>query len=64
MEELVYTEEFTDDYKAKVLELIEASLEGKAANFTNAEFIILMHWKKHENDPAYSFVPEEYRGYR
>lgn len=62
MEEIL-TKEFSEEYKNQVLDIIKKStIDG--AILTNGEFIILMHWKRHENDPAYSFVPEEYRGYK
>lgn len=64
MKDIIYTEDFTEEYKAKVLELVKLASSGNAVNLSSADFVILMHWKHHEDDPAYSFVPEEYRGYR
>ena len=61
MEEIL-TEEYTEDYKAQVLDIIKRSMAGE--QLSNGEAAMLFHWKRHENDPAYSFVPEEFRGYR
>lgn len=63
MEELLEIE-FDDDYKERLLEIIKRSMENDSAGISNAEAAMLFHWKRHENDPAYSFVPEEYRGYK
>lgn len=64
MKDELYPEIFTDEYKIKLLKLIKDSTEGNTASFSNSDFIILMHWKHHENDSAYSFVPKECRGYK
>lgn len=62
MEELLNIE-FTEDYKEQLLNIIKRSMKD-GSSLSNAEAVILFHWKRHENDPAYSFVPEEFRGYR
>jgi hypothetical protein len=54
--------EFDDDYKARLIKIIEKAYEGKLDS--TSEAAMLFHWKRHENDPAYSFVPEKYRGYK
>ena len=54
----VITEEYSEDYKEQLLDIIKRSMTSPN-NLTNAEAVILFHWKRHENDPAYDFVPEE-----
>ena len=54
--------EFDEDYKIRLIKIIEKASEGSLDN--NADAAMLFHWKRHENDPAYDFVPEKYRGYK
>jgi len=63
MEELLNIE-FTEDYKEQLLSIIKRSMMPGNTSISTAEASMLFHWKRHENDPAYSFVPEEYRGYK
>lgn len=54
--------EFDEDFKKRLIDIIERSMHGTIDN--NADAAILFHWLRHQDDPAYSFVPEEYRGTR
>lgn len=60
--EPVITEEFDDDFKERLLKIIEKSMQGSIDN--NCDAAILFHWVRHQDDPAYAFVPEKYRGYK
>ena len=55
--------EFDEEYKERLLNIIKRSIDN-GASLSSAEAVMLFHWKRHENDPAYDFVPEEFRGYR
>ena len=52
-------EEFDVVFKERLIRVIENSLNGKIDN--NADAAILFHWLRHQDDPAYEFVPEKYR---
>lgn len=53
------TEEFDDGFKERLLKIIKNSLNGRIDN--NADAAMLFHWLRHQDDPAYSFVPDKYR---
>ena len=59
----ILTVEFDEEYKERLLGIIKRSMEN-SGGLSSAEAAMLFHWKRHENDPAYNFVPEEYRGYK
>lgn len=58
MEE-VMTMEFEDDFKKELINIIKQSLKG--TRLTEREVTILFNWVRHQNDPAFSFVPIKYR---
>lgn len=55
----VCTVEFDDDFKARLIDVIKRSMKGEINS--NSDAAILFHWLRHKNDPAYDFVPKEYR---
>ena len=59
MEE-VLIEEFNQDLKDRILRIIKTSLKG-SEGLTESDIVILFHWVRHQNDPAYDFVPKRYR---
>ena len=52
-------EDITDDFKERLIKIIEKSLHGIIDS--DGDAAILFHWVRHKDDPVYSFVPEEYR---
>lgn len=50
---------FTKEYKSELIRIIKASLKGESLSDRDA--VILFHWVRYQNDPAYSFVPKKYR---
>jgi hypothetical protein len=50
---------YTQDYKDRVIRVIEDSLNGK--KLMDGDVIILYHWIRNQDDPAYDFVPLKYR---
>lgn len=59
MAEEVMTMEFEDDFKKELINIIKQSLKG--TKLTEREVTILFNWVRHQNDPAFSFVPLKYR---
>ena len=59
MAEEVMTMEFDDDFKKELINIIKQSLKG--TKLTEREVTILFNWVRHQNDPAFSFVPLKYR---
>ena len=59
MVEEVMTMEFEDDFKKELINIIKQSLKG--TKLTEREVTILFNWVRHQNDPAFSFVPLKYR---
>ena len=59
MVEEVMTMEFEDDFKKELINIIKQSLKG--TKLTEREVTILFNWVRHQNDPAFSFVPIRYR---
>ena len=59
MAEEVMTMEFEDDFKKELINIIKQSLKG--TKLTEREVTILFNWVRHQNDPAFSFVPIKYR---
>lgn len=59
MVEEVMTMEFEDDFKKELINIIKQSLKG--TRLTEREVTILFNWVRHQNDPAFSFVPIKYR---
>ena len=59
MVEEVMTMEFEDDFKKELINIIKQSLKG--TKLTEREVTILFNWVRHQNDPAFSFVPIKYR---
>ena len=59
MVEEVMTMEFEDDFKKELINIIKQSLKG--TKLTEREVTILFNWVRHQNDPAYDFVPKRYR---
>ena len=59
MAEEVMTMEFEDDFKKELISIIKQSLKG--TKLTEREVTILFNWVRHQNDPAFSFVPIKYR---
>ena len=59
MAEEVITMEFEDDFKKELINIIKQSLKG--TKLTEREVTILFNWVRHQNDPAFSFVPIKYR---
>ena len=59
MVEEVITMEFEDDFKKELINIIKQSLKG--TKLTEREVTILFNWVRHQNDPAFSFVPLKYR---
>ena len=58
--EIRLDEELSEDSKARLLDILY-----KANNnipLTQSETVMLFHWVRHQDDPAYDFVPKEYRG--
>lgn len=55
----VYDIEFDDEFKNRVICIIKNSLKGRLTSVGDAA--ILFHWLRHQDDPAYAFVPEKYR---
>lgn len=51
--------EFDEDFKARLIGIIKASLSG--VRLSDADAIILFHWVRNVNDPAYEWVPDEYK---
>ena len=52
--------EFDEAFKERLIKIIEKSMSGSIDS--NADAALLFHWMRHQDDPAYSFVPEKYRG--
>ena len=50
---------FTKEYKSDLIRIIKTSLKGES--LSDRDTIILFHWARNMNDPAYSFVPKKYR---
>lgn len=50
---------FDKDYKKRLLRIIKDSLNG--IKLTNGDIFILFHWVRHQDDPAYNFVPKKFR---
>ena len=59
MVEEVMTMEFDDDFKKEMISIIKRSLKGDS--LLKREVILLFNWIRHQNDPAFSFVPIKYR---
>ena len=59
MVEEVMTMEFEVDFKKELINIIKQSLKG--TKLTEREVTILFNWVRHQNDPAFSFVPIKYR---
>ena len=59
MAEEVMTMEFDDDFKKELISIIKRSLKGDS--LLKREVILLFNWVRHQNDPAFSFVPIKYR---
>lgn len=59
MAEEVMTMEFDDDFKKELISIIKRSLKGDS--LLKREVILLFNWVRHQNDPAFSFVPLKYR---
>lgn len=59
MIEEVMTMEFDDEFKKMLLDIIKRSLKGEP--LLDHEPPILFNWVRHQNDPAFSFVPIKYR---
>lgn len=59
-DERVYTEDFPQDYKDRLLWVIKKVIDDGAV-LSDSDAVIYFHWARHQNDPAYSFVPERYR---
>lgn len=58
--EIRLDEELSEDSKERLLDILY-----KANNnipLTQSETVMLFHWVRHQDDPAYDFVPQEYRG--
>ena len=51
--------EFDDDFKARLIDIIERSAKGEISS--DADATLLFHWLAHQGDPAYDFVPKKYR---
>ena len=51
--------EFDDDFKERLIKIIEASLNGES--LSKADASILFHWVSHINEPAYAWVPDKYK---
>ena len=58
-EEVVQTEELSEDAKERLLTILKKATNNDP--LTYSETTILFYYVRHQNDPAYSFVPEEYR---
>ncbi len=58
-EETVQVEELSEDAKERLLGILEKATNNKP--LTYSETTILFYYVRHQNDPAYNFVPEEYR---
>ena len=50
---------FDQEYKDRVIRIIEDSLSGK--QLIDSDVLILFHWVRNQDDPAYDFVPLKYR---
>jgi hypothetical protein len=50
---------FNKDFKSDLIRIIKASLNGE--HLSKADVIKLFHWVRHQDDPAYGFVPKKYR---
>ena len=59
MVEEVMTMEFDEEFKKMLLDIIKRSLKGEP--LLDHEPPILFNWVRHQNDPAFSFVPMKYR---
>ena len=51
--------EFDEEFKERLIEIIEKANVGKIEN--NSDAAILFHWVRHVNDPMYSWVPDKYK---
>ena len=51
--------EFDEYYKTRLLKVIRKSLNSET--LSEGDVCILYHWVRHQNEPEYDFVPEEYR---
>jgi hypothetical protein len=54
-----FEHEFDEDFKERLIKIIEASLNG--TSLSTAEAAILFHWVKHINDQVYAWVPDKYK---
>lgn len=57
---MIYEEEFDQDFKDRLLDIIHKVIDEHGTIGDN-DAIIYFHWAAHKDDPAYSFVPERYR---
>lgn len=50
---------FDEDFKAKLLRVIEDSLAGRPLSYSDG--IMLFHWVRNANEPYYAWVPNKYK---
>jgi hypothetical protein len=50
---------FNREQKQMFLRVIKDAVDNKP--LSESDFVILFYWVRHQNDPAFNFVPKKYR---